>query len=239
MVLRVLSAGAVQRGLEAVAQSFEKETSQKTSLTFATAPVIRGKVEDHEFALDLVIAPLESMREFEQTSLIAAGSSAIVGSVKAGIVVRQGVWQPDISGADALKEELLACDSIVYTQGSSGVFAEELIRRFGISEVVKEKTTRLADAGAVMKFLASGKNPKAIGFGQLTAILLHADKGVKLVGSLPKDIENITTYAAGVTRRAQRPELARHFQSFLTAPFARAAFEASGVDPSLASPIKE
>lgn len=80
--MNVLSAGAVQKGLETAANSFEKETGQKISLTFATAPVIRSKVENQELALDLVIAPLESMREFEQRRLITAGSSAVVGSVK-------------------------------------------------------------------------------------------------------------------------------------------------------------
>ncbi len=123
--------------------------------------MIRSRVENQEFAVDFVIAPLESMREFEKKCLVASGSSTVVGSVKAGVAVRQGVWQPDISTADALKEELLACDAIVYTQGSSGVFAEELLRRFGISEAVKEKTTRLADAGAVMKFLVSRENCKS------------------------------------------------------------------------------
>lgn len=228
--MNVLSAGAVQKGLETAANSFEKETGQKISLTFATAPVIRSKVENQELALDLVIAPLESMREFEQGRLITAGSSAVVGSVKAGVVVRQGVWQPDISTADTLKEELIACDSIVYTQGSSGVFAEELIRRFGISEVVKEKTTRLADAGAVIKFLASGKTARAIGFGQVTAIVLHADQGVKLVGPLPKEVESITTYAAAMPTRVETPDAAQQFLGFLTTPSVRALFNRAGVE---------
>jgi molybdate transport system substrate-binding protein len=227
--MNVLSAGAVQRGLEAAVDAFEKETGQKISLAFATAPVIRSEVENQELSLDLVIAPLESMRQFEQASLVAPGSSAI-GRVKAGVVVRQGVWRPDISTAAALKEELIACDSIVYTQGSSGIFAEELIRRFGIGEAVEEKTTRLADAGAVMKFLASGETTRAIGFGQVTAIVLHADQGVTLVGPLPNEIENITSYAAGVLTRAEAPDAAQRFLSFLITPAVRSTFKAAGVD---------
>jgi molybdate transport system substrate-binding protein len=228
--MNVLSAGAVQKGLETAANSFEKETGQKISLTFATAPVIRSKVENQELTLDLVVAPLESTRDFEQRRLVTTGSNVVIGRVRAGVVVRQGVWQPDISTADALKEELIACDSIVYTQGSSGVFAEELIRRFGISEVVKEKTTRLADAGAVIKFLASGTTARAIGFGQVTAIVLHADHGVKLVGPLPKEVESITTYAAGITTRAETPDAAQRFLSFLITPSARTTFKAAGGD---------
>jgi hypothetical protein len=85
--MSVLSAGAVQRGLEGTADAFQQETGERISLTFATAPVIRDKVEN-----------------------------------------------------------------------------QKLIERFGIGEAVKEKTTRLADAGAVMEFLARSKIAKAIGF---------------------------------------------------------------------------
>ncbi len=227
--MNVLSAGAVQRGLEAAVEAFEKETGQKLSLTFATAPAIRSKVEDQGLLFDVLIAPLEGIREFEQKRLVSAGSSAVIGKVKAGVVVRQGDWQPDISTAQALKEELVACDSIVYTQGSSGVFAEELIQRLGIGEVVTAKTTRLADAGAVMKFLAGAKAARAIGFGQVTAIVLHADQGVKLVGPLPREVEIITTYAAGIPTRTEAPELAQRFLKFLITPATKAAFKASGV----------
>jgi molybdate transport system substrate-binding protein len=228
--MNVLSAGAVQSGLETTANAFEKETGQRLSLIFATAPVIGSKVENQQLPLDLVIAPLESMRKFEKQGLVASDCSAVVGSVKAGVAVRQGDWQPDISTAQRLKEELIACDAIVFTRGSSGIYAKELIQRFGIGEAIKEKTTRLADAGAVMQFLASGKTVRRIGFGQVTAILLHTGKGVKLVGPLPKEVENITTYAAGITTRAATPELAQRFLEFLATPSARAVFQATGVD---------
>jgi molybdate transport system substrate-binding protein len=230
--MNVLSAGAVQKGLETAACAFEKKTGEKLFLTFATAPIIRSKVENQGLALDVVIAPLEAMREFEEQRFVATAPSAVIGSVKAGIAVRQGAWAPNISTAQALREELLACESIVYTQGSSGVFAEELLQRFGIGEAVKAKTTRLPDASAVMKHLANGKTFKAIGFGQITAILLHADDGdgVKLVGPMPKEVENITTYAAGIATRTGRPELAQRFLRFLTTPSAKAAFRMTGLD---------
>jgi molybdate transport system substrate-binding protein len=228
--MKILSAGAVQRGLEAAADLFHKDTGEPIALAFATAPVIRSKLESQDLALELVIAPLEAMRLFEHQGLIASTPSVVVGSVKAGVAVRQGDWQPDISTAPRLQEELIACDAVVYTQGSSGIFAEELIQRFGIAELIKERTTRLADAGAVMTFLATGPHERAIAFGQITAILLHAGRGVKLVGALPEAVENITTYAAGMLTRAEAPEAAQRFLKFLLTPPVRAAFQAAGVE---------
>jgi molybdate transport system substrate-binding protein len=215
--------------VETAAAVFERESGHKILITFATAPVIRGKVENPELALDLLIAPLETIREFDKQRLVASGSIALVGKVKAAVVVRQGAWQPDISTAQALKAELIACNSIVYNQGSSGIFAEELIQRMGIGAVVKAKTMRLADARAVMKQLANRRTTKDIGFGQITAILLHQEDGVKLVGPLPKEIENITTYAAAIATRAEAPHLAQRFLRFLITPSTKAAFRASGV----------
>jgi molybdate transport system substrate-binding protein len=230
MALRVLSGGAVQKGLEAAARAFEKETGHEVVLTFATAPAIRRRLESGETAVDLILAPVETLEEFMTTGRVVAGPSALVGKVKAGVVVRRGAAEPDISTAEALKKAILDSQSVVYNEGSSGIFVEKLLERLGIAEPVKTKTTRYPDADGVMKHLAANSTEREIGFGQITAILMRSDQGVKLVGPLPTEVENITTYAAGVSTDAQTPELAQRFIRFLTAPAARAAFKANGVE---------
>jgi molybdate transport system substrate-binding protein len=228
--MNVLSGGAIQKGLESAAQAFAELSGEKVFLSFATAPVIRDKVKNRNLALDLVIAPSEVLREFERLGFTHAASSVVVGRVKAGVAVRQNTWQPDIATADSLKAALIACESIVYNQGSSGIFAEELLQRLGIAEAVKDKTIRLADAGAVMRHLAESTATREIAFGQITAILLHASRGIELVGSLPGEVENITTYEGGIVTAAAAPELAQRFLEFLATPSAKAAFRATGVD---------
>lgn len=228
--LKVLSAGAIQRGLASLAKAFQKETGHKIIITFATAPVLRSKVENEEASADIVIAPVPAMKDFEKNGHIVAGSSTVVGSVKAGVVVREGAPEPNISTAEALKKEIIASQSLVYNEGSSGLYVEKLMERLGVAEEAKPKTTRLPNADAVMKHLASSKIAKEIGFGQVTAILVYADQGVKLVGPLPKEIENTTTYAAGVSTATKTPELAEKFVRSLVTPPAREAFKATGVE---------
>ena len=230
MVLRVLSGGAVQRGLETAAQAFEKETGHKVVLTFATAPAIRRRVESGEANADVLLVPIQTVEDFAASGHVAAGSSAVIGSVKAGVVVRRDAPEPDISTAQALKADLIGSESIVYTEGSSGIFVEKLLDHLGIAAEVMAKTIRFADAEGVMKHLASSRTAREIGFGQITAILMRSDQGVKLVGALPKEIENITTYAAGVSTGAEAPELAQRFVRFLATPAVRAAFKSTGVD---------
>jgi len=129
-----------------------------------------------------------------------------------------------------LKQEILDSRSLVYNEGSSGIFVEKLLDRLGIAEEARAKTIRFSDAEGVMKHLAGSRTGREIGFGQITAILMRSDEGVKLVGPLPKEVENITVYAAGVSARAEAPELAHRFVRFLITPAAKAAFRSTGVD---------
>lgn len=228
--IEVLSGGAVQGGLVSLAEAFRGETGHKVAFTFATAPVLRRKVESQEASPDIIVAPAPMMKEFEKSGLVVAGSSAVIGSVKAGVVVRRGAREPDVASADAFKKEIIACESLVYNEGSSGIFVEKLLERLGVAEEARAKTIRFPDAGAVMRHLAASKTPKEIGFGQITAILLHADTGVKLVGPLPKEIENVTTYAAGLAAGAKAPQPAKGYIRFLLTPSAKATFKAMGVD---------
>ncbi|MEE9143960.1 MAG: substrate-binding domain-containing protein [Candidatus Binatia bacterium] len=228
--IKVLSAGAIRAGLTKLARAFEEETGQKVAITFATAPVILVKVDKDEVDADIVIAPGPTMKDFEKGGRIIAGGSTVVGKVKAAVVVRNSVVEPDISTAEALKKEILAARSLVYNEASSGLYIERLMDRLGITDEVKDKITRVPTAGDVMKHLAGSKTENEIGFGQVPAILVYKDQGVKLVGPLPEEIGNVTTYAAGVLANAEEPGLGKKFVQFLATPSAKEAFVATGVE---------
>jgi molybdate transport system substrate-binding protein len=228
--IKVLSAGAIRAGLARLARAFEAETGHKVVITFATAPVLRGKVDKEKDLADVVIAPLPIIKDFEKNGRIVPGSSAVVGQVKAALVVRDGTWEPDISTAEALKKDILAAQSIVYNEASSGLYVEKLMERLGIAEEAKAKTTRVPTADDVMRHLAGSKLENEIGFGQVPAILVYKDQGVKLVGALPKEVGNITTYAAGALADARESEPAEKFIQFLTTPSAKEIFLHTGVE---------
>jgi molybdate transport system substrate-binding protein len=99
----------------------------------------------------------------------------------------------------------------------------------GIYEEMLPKTTRYVDAGAVMEHVLKGKG-REIGFGPVTEILLHRDKGLRLVGPLPADIQNYTSYAAAPMTAAANAELARAFVRYLGGAESKALFVAAGVD---------
>jgi molybdate transport system substrate-binding protein len=80
-----------------------------------------------------------------------------------------------------------------------------------------------------MEHLIHGKGNE-IGFGAITEIKLFEPKGLKLVGPLPADLQNYTTYAAALMAGAPSPQAAKAFLAFLGSAQAKQAFAAGGVE---------
>jgi molybdate transport system substrate-binding protein len=228
--IRVLSAGAVKRGVGTLAEAFGRDTGATVAVTFATAPVLKGKVEDGTAAADVFIAPAPAMKAFEEKGLVVAGTSAVIGSVKAAVVVREGAPAPDLSTAETLKKAILDADSLVYNRASSGLYIEALMVRLGVAEEVAAKTTRVATGAEVMKHLAASEALNEIGFGQIPEIRVYRDQGITLVGPLPEEIGKTTTYAAGLSATARASEPAQAFIDSMATPAAKETFRATGVE---------
>lgn len=160
--------------------------------------------------------------------LVAEGRAAI-GRVGVGLAVRADAPVPDISTPEALKETVVRADSLVYNEASTGIYFATLLERLGVAGEVKGKTTRYPDGAAVFEHLRRGKGNE-IGVGAITEIIVYTKKGLKLVGPLPAEIQNYTTYTAALMAGAKSPEVARAFIRFLTSPPAKAAFAAAGID---------
>lgn len=71
---------------------------------------------------------------------------------------------------------------------------------------------------------------REIGFGAITEILLYRDKGLRLVGPLPADVQNYTAYAAAQSTAAPSPEAAAALLRFLATPASKALFVAAGIE---------
>jgi len=225
--IRVLSAGAVEPGIRAAAAAFTKQSGNEVKITFNTAPEIRKRVAGGD-AFDVVIAPPAALDEFSSAGKVAA-ERVDLGRVGMGVAVRPGAESPDISSAEALKRAVLGADSIVFNRASSGIYLENLFKKMGLYDQILPKITRYPDAGAVMEHVLKGKG-KELGFGPIPEIQIHRDRGLKLVGPLPADIQNYTSYSAAPMTAAANAELARAFVKFLGGAESKALFVAAGVD---------
>jgi molybdate transport system substrate-binding protein len=232
IALRVLSTGAPKGGVSGCAEAFGKQSGLTVDVSFVTAPVLKEQVETATAEADVIVAPVARMDSFEKSGQVISGIRSIVGSVKAGVVIRDGGRIPDISTAETLKSAILEADSVVYNVATSGQYIVQMMDRLGIADAIKDKVTTVPNGSGVMMHLADSPIENEIGFGQLTEIRVHEDRGVavKLVGALPKELENVTTYCAAVFARAQNTEAAKAFVEFIATDAGRKICSASGLE---------
>jgi len=224
----VLSAGAVRSVVSAVSEPFAKETGNTVKGTFGTMGVVRQKLAAGEPA-DVIIASDVVLDELAKQGAVVAGTRADIARTGVGVGVKEGAPRPDISTVEAFKQTLLAAKSLVYVdpaQGAtSGIHFASVLQRLGIAEAVKGKTL-LWPGGYAAEAVADGRAEVVV--HQISEIL--PVKGVTLVGPLPKDLQKVTIYSAGLAAKAASPEAARALIAYLVSAPIKAQFAAAGMD---------
>ncbi len=225
--ITVLSAGAVEPGLKAAAAVYQKESGHTVKITFNTAPAIRKRVEGGE-TFDVLIAPPAAIKDFAAGGKVDDGGVNL-GRVGSGIAVRPGAPVPDISSAEAVKRAVLEAESVVFNRASTGLYIENLLKKMGVYDQIEARTTRYPDAFPVMEHLLKGKG-REIGFGPITEILLFKDRGLRLVGPLPAEIQNYTSYTAVVMSAGAQKPAAQALVRFLGGPVSKPLFVTAGIE---------
>ncbi len=226
--VRVLSAGAVEPGVQAFAKQARGELGMDLRIEFNTAPQIAKRLADGEVFDILISPPAVIDKALADGKVLAAGRVAI-GRVGAGIAVRSAAPAPAVATVDELKRALLAADSLVYNSASTGLYLDRLFASLGLFDQLQAKTTRYANGAAVMEHLIKGHGTE-IGFGAITEIRLYTDQGLRFVGPLPAEVQNYTNYDAALMRGAAAPDAAAAVLRQLASPAAKAAFTAAGIE---------
>ena len=229
--IKILSAGAPKTAVAKCADAFAERSGVTVSYEFATAPVLKETVGSGTCDADIVVAPVAAIAEFAEAGHVVSGSGPILGSVKAAVVIRNGANEPDLSSAENLKQALLAADSIVYNVASSGQYIHSMIENMGIAGEVADRVVRTKTGAAVMEHLDRSDLTNEIGFGQATAIQVQIDKGldVKLLGTLPAEVENISTYGSALLARADHNREAKDLLDFMASDEGRAICKSTGL----------
>jgi molybdate transport system substrate-binding protein len=149
-----------------------------------------------------------------------------------GICVRKVTPRPDVSTPEALKRALLAAKSIAHTAPAGGGITAahimELFERLGIAAEVAPKVKLAAGGpnGRVSVLVSSGE--AEIGLQQVSELMSNPD--VEVIGMLPAELQQITTYSAGITASAREAEAAKALIKALIAPSAAPIFKAKGLE---------
>ncbi len=228
--IKVLTAGAFKQIVLAFAPEFEKQTGNKLTIANDTVGALVRRIEAGE-AFDVAFLSPGAVDNLSNAGKIAAGSRVAIAKVGIGVVVKDGAPRPDISTVDAFKRALIEAKSVAYIDpaagGSSGIYVAGLLEKLGIAEQIKPKA-KLIPGGAVAEHIVQGE--AQLGIHQISEIL--PVKGATLVGALPKEIQNYTVYAAGISATSSNADTARAFVKLLTGPQAAHLLSVKGMEPA-------
>lgn len=216
MPLRLLSGGAAQALVGALAPQFKAETGLEIAGTFGAVGAMKTQLLDGEPA-DLLILTKALIDELASSGYIEASSIKDVGVVRTAVAIHEGDTPPPIGNADELRCALLGAGAIYFpdpTLATAGIHFAKVLSMLGIAEEVADRLHTFPNGAAAMRALALSTKTKPIGCTQITEIL--AVDGLTLVGTLPPQFELATTYTSGVTTRAINPEAARKLAGMLT-----------------------
>jgi molybdate transport system substrate-binding protein len=225
--ITVISGGAIEPGLKAAAAAFEKQTGHRVAITFNTTPQMLKRIGGGD-TFDVVIAPPGAVKEFVAAGKVEQGG-VNVGRVGSGVAVRPGAPVPKIATAEDVKRAVLEAESIVFNRASTGLYFENLLKKWGIYEQVEGKAARYTTGAEVMQHVLKGKG-REVGFGPITEILLEKEHGLVLVGPFPPEIQNFTSYTAVPMSAATQKALAQEFVNFLGGPVGKPLFVAAGIE---------
>ncbi len=225
--LKVLSAGAVKRGVATITQEFERETETRVTVEFASVPEVRKRVAAGESA-DVLVATPAAMDEFAAQGKIAQDSRGFLGRSRMGVVVHASADAPDVSTTAAFKRALEGATAVIYNKASSGLYSAKLLEQLGLKDTLGGRIL-VVDTGAAIMETVAAKGPGAIGLAQISEVMVLIDGGcaVKLAAPLPDDIQNITTYDAAAAAGA--PDAARALARRLASDAAKPVFAATGI----------
>lgn len=226
--IKVLTTGAFKQVVVALVPDYEKATGNKVVVDNGTVGELQKRVDGGE-AFDVLVLSPKGIEDYIKSGKLAAGSSATLGRVGVGVMVKEGAPKPDISSVEAFKQALRNAKSVAYIDpasgGSSGIYVADLLNKLGLADVVKPKA-KLKQGGHVADLISSGE--AELGIHQISEIV--SEKGVTLVGPLPKELQNYTTYTVGLSASTKEPDAAKAFLQVLTGPKAAAVLKAKGME---------
>jgi len=224
--LKILTTPALSQAWEELGPKFEA-TGHKLTIVYAPSGAIAKRVGEGETA-DLLVSTPAGIDSLIKSGKVLDGTNTPLANSPMGVAVLKGAPKPDISTPEAFRRALLAAKAVAYTDpasgGASGAHMAKVLERLGIANEVNAKA-KLGRGTPVANFLVSGEADLAI---QQLPELLHV-KGAEIVGPLPGDLQNVTTFAAGIPTGAQA-DAAKALIRFLQTPESAAVMKKYGLD---------
>ena len=214
--IRVMSGGAPKEVLAVLTPEFEKQTGHKVHFTYIVISAMQQKLAAGEKP-DMVLMPVPAIDARVKDGILRGDARAALGTIRIGMIVREGASAPDIATLEGFKKAMLDATSIAHSNPAatpSGAHLAKVWEQLGIADSLKSKLTlrNAIDGGAELV----SKGEAEIGLYPSSEVM--AEKGITLVGLIPPEVQLNTVYGAAVHAANPAPEPAMAFVRFLADP---------------------
>ena len=228
--VRVFTGGAMSEPVREVGEAFARKSGNELVYTSDTTGALQKRLASGERA-DVIVLAAPGMEALQKDNKVVPGTRVDLARALIGVAVRAGAPAPDLSSVDAFKGSLLKARSISYVSpaagGTSGTYLDGLLRKLGIADAMKSKIVYRMQGSEVADAVAKGDAELGISFTSE----LQPNKGVRVAGTLPAEIQMPTTYAGAVVANATHGDAARAFLAALAGTDGRAAVKKAGMEP--------
>ena len=224
--ITVFATAAVQEAYNALVPLFDAAGPHRVVTTWVPTVDLLQRIRDGERP-DVVIMSAAGIDELIAVGRLALGCRTDLASSGIGIAVREGAPWPDVASTDGLVRALKEARSVSYSTGPSGAYLAKLFERLGIAGELasKLKVVKGEPIGAVV-----ARGDAEIGFQQIPELLPVA--GIAIIGPLPPELQQVTTFSAGLPVGLEDAAGAAALLAFLRTPSARAVFREKGMTPA-------
>jgi molybdate transport system substrate-binding protein len=224
--IKILSTHAVVEVLNELVPAFERTSGLRLAFDFNPSAAIQRTIAAGA-AFDVAIITRPVIDEMAAQGKILRDTCVDFCRCGLGLAVRKGAPKPDIGTADAFRRALLAAKSVARSRdGASGQYFDALLTRLGIADAMRDKII-IGPGGRIAELVARGEAELAV--QQVPELMPVA--GADLVGPFPEELQQYTTFAAGVATASHQREAAQSFIATFAAPAAAAVFKRHGLEP--------
>jgi molybdate transport system substrate-binding protein len=211
--IRVMTGGAPKEVLAVLTPMFEQQTGHKVHFTYIVISAMQQKLAAGEKP-DMVLMPVPAIDAQVKNGVLRGDARVALGTVRVGLIVREGAARPDITTLDAFKKAMLGAKSVVHSNPAatpSGGHFGKMWESLGIADAMKDKLCfrNALDGGAE----SVRRGEAEIGLYPLSEVI--NEKGVTVVGLIPPEVQLNTVYGAAVHAANPAPEPAAAFVKFL------------------------
>jgi molybdate transport system substrate-binding protein len=225
--VRGISSMATRQILAELAAAYAMSTAEKVSVESVGGVDAAKRIRAGE-AFDFAVLASDALEQLERDGHIVPGSILGFAQSPMAMAIRSGAKRSAVLDESAVRAAMLEARAIGISTGPSGAHVFKLARDWGLEGELSKRIIQAQPGVPVASLLARGEVD--LGFQQLSE--LQGAPGIEIVDVLPKAIQPMTVFAAGICRAAANATRAHAFIDYIASDRSTEAKRRHGMTPA-------